>query len=118
MSNLTDRTTQRAERMRLDREARAKAMKKRQRQAALEKVGTFVVGAIGVVIAAAILIIAIGVIFQLLVWNLGVVGLVAACGGTVGKISLTTAIGAVLLGSWIGQILSGDPLVSTNFKRE
>jgi hypothetical protein len=109
MSNLTDRTTQRAERMRLDREARAKAMKKRQRQAALEKVGTFVVGAIGV---------AIGVIFQLLVWNLGVVGLVAACGGTVGKISLTTAIGAVLLGSWIGQILSGDPLVSTNFKRE
>ena len=101
---MTETLTERRERQRQERLA---SIKKQRRKRVVEKA----LGGVGLVLGgaliAAVLIVLGAVVFQLVVWNLGVVGLVAACGGSVGKISLATAIGAVLLGAYVSQLLSG-----------
>ena len=109
---------QRNARMNREREDRMKAIRKRARK---ERRDTWLVrGAIGVgVVAAIFAAIALGaVIFQAFVWNLGVVGLAAACGATVSKIGFWTAFGAVWLTTTLKSIISGTDSVSAKFNKE
>jgi hypothetical protein len=53
--------------------------------------GITALAAIFVIVAIVVLVLLIGTAVVFFGWNLGVVALVAACGGTVGKISFWTA---------------------------
>lgn len=73
------------------------------------------IGAIlAVVLLAAVGVLVGALLFQYLVWNLGVVGMAEAAGGTVADIGLGTAIGAVVLFTWLGSLITGEPVVKVN----
>jgi hypothetical protein len=114
----TETRKQRAERVNQERKDRIKANKKRVRKAFRLKWG--VRGLIGVGIAGAIFVgLLVGaLVFQGIVWNLGVVGLAAACGATVAKIGFWTGFGAVFLTTTLKSIISGTDSSKLNLNRE
>jgi 1,4-dihydroxy-2-naphthoate octaprenyltransferase len=79
------------------------ARKKERRKAVATKV---VCWTIGVVLALVLATVA----FQLLVWNLGIVGLATALGASVSKISFWTALGGLFAWSAVGGLLHGSPV--------
>lgn len=60
--------------------------------------------ALGYALAIAIVALVVGFFFMLF-WNVGVIGVAAACGATVGKLDLVTAIGAAFFIRCIGSLL-------------
>lgn len=89
-------------------EERRKAARKKQRQNDIAKV---IATALAVVVAAMIIagVFLLGAfVFSAITWNLGVVGLAAALGLSVGKISLTTGFGAVFVLMVLRSLLHGD----------
>ena len=75
----------------------AKARKRKRLYMKVAFVAAFIVG---VLIAATLA----GLVFQI-AWNVGVVGLVAAAGGSVAKISLGTALGGILVLMFLQGVL-------------
>ena len=69
-------------------------------------------GFLGVVALFAAFVLLGGLIFWL-AWNIGVVAIVAAAGGTVGKISFWAAVGASLAVGILKRILHPTPAVQT-----
>lgn len=71
---------------------------------------------VGCVAILCIIIVAVllGGLFFWLAWNLGVVGVVAAAGGSVGKISFWTGVGATLAVGILARILHGRTATTTN----
>jgi hypothetical protein len=74
-------------------------------------VGAIVVALIIAIIAAVVLL---SGLITLLAWNVGVVGIAAALGATVGKISLGIAICANFAIGIIGRIFHGPSTVKTD----
>lgn len=87
---------ERAERFRAQR--RAERRRELKQKAALVGAGAFVVAALFMLAA---------LVFQVVLWNLGVVGLAAALGASVGEISFLTALGGLLVVSTLRSIISG-----------
>jgi uncharacterized membrane protein YccC len=92
-------------------EARQARIKEQQAQRAKEykrdrrkKIAAKVVGwTIGVLIA----LVLATLIFQLIVWNLGIVGLLTALGFSVSKIGFWTAFGGLFAWSAVGSLIHG-----------
>lgn len=79
----------------------------------LEEIGA---NAALIAVLAPICILVKAFVFQVLAWNLGVVGLADALGGNVGDISFGTAFGAVFLVWTLKGIFSrGNTLVTEAF---
>lgn len=70
-------------------------------------VGVFVIGIIGLAVV-------LGGLLTLLAWNVGVVGIVAAAGGSVGKIGLGIAICANIAIGIVGRIFRPRAEVKTS----
>lgn len=70
--------------------------------------GQIVLGVFVVAMVVAALI-ALGGLITMLVWNLGVVAIIAACGGSVGKISFVVAILVNVALSMISGVIRGRP---------
>lgn len=98
------------ERRERERQERCAAAKKRRRKKMLENVA---VGALGVLMFVSIFlaVVALGGLIFWLAWNLGVVPIVAALGGSVGEIGFWTAVGGSLAVGVIKSIFSGSSKV-------
>lgn len=81
-------------------EERAKAARRERRKELAVKVGTTIVGFI-------IALVAVTLVFQLLVWNLGIVGLLTALGASVSKIGFWTAFGGLFAWAAVGSLIHG-----------
>lgn len=97
------------------RKQRAAAKAAFQRRQKREKV-LFTIVAVLLLIAAVAAIVILGGIITQFAWNVGVVALVAACGGTVGKISLGAAIAANFALSIIGGVFRRPTATKTDAK--
>lgn len=104
---MTDTREARVARIEQERKDRAEAYAKRVRKEKRDK--WLVRGASGLGIAGLIFVgLLVGaLVFQALVWNLGVVGLAAACGAAVSKIGFWTGFGALFLTTTLRSIVSG-----------
>lgn len=73
--------------------------------------GAEVLGKIFLAVIAIVVILSLAaLLFQLVVFNLGVVGLAAAFGATVSKISFGTALGGIFVLSALRNVFSGSPV--------
>lgn len=94
------------------RQERIAAAKKRRRKEARDKFFAGLLVAAVIIVLVAALVILCGLI-TMLAWNYGVVALVAACGGSVSKIGLITAVCANLAIGVISRIFRRDSGVTT-----
>lgn len=89
------------------RAARLKAYKKKQRLSLLGTV-LLVIGAVVGVAALLALCLGLGALVFLVAWNVGIVHLVAAAGGSVGTIGFWTALGGSLAVGILKGIVHGN----------
>lgn len=85
------------------RNAILKAAKKRKRRALAVKIAA----GIGILAVIALVFLLAGWAFQI-AWNVGVVGLVGAAGGSVAEISLDTALGGLLVLMFVRSLFDGS----------
>lgn len=86
---------------------------KRQKQVLIGKIiGTALLVA-GLVALLCVAFIASAFVFANVTWNVGVVGLAAALGASVSKISFTTGLGAVFVSASIKELLRGKPMAQS-----
>lgn len=93
---------------------RLAAIKAQRRRNKTKKYLTY--AGIGALIAGAVVGVCVlaAVVFQVILWNLGVVGLTAACGASVAKIGFWTAFGGVFLGTYLSGLLHGSASTVSN----
>lgn len=115
---MTDTREARMARIEQERKDRIEANKRRERKAKREKWLVRGIAGVGIAVAIFVGLIVAALVFQGLVWNLGVVGLAAACGAAVSKIGFWTAFGAVFLTTTLKSIISGTDTARLNLNRE
>lgn len=118
---MTDSVESRADRILREREERAKSIRKqnkaRRRKALAAKVASYGIAGVGILVALVALILLSALIFKVFAWNLGVVGLVTALGGSASKISFGTAVGTVLLIGFLSRIFASHNAADVKVKK-